>query len=693
MMASSRSASRPATDTARTNVDLEDVAALPAGEQLLLELISVIYEPVSTAFLTKCLAALDPPPVANRRLGEGDVGEMAARLRRKGLLNSKNQCPPLLAEQLTRQAVASRRFRRFAALVEKAAPVDYMHGKWVTRCWRALRQFRIGVYSQDFDRLDEALAFLEGSCRAYLHTEPPAVLVTASAFDPVWFGGLPGSLQFFLLDQVIRHSLERLHLYPDILAYLEDGRAMTVSVDERVPFRRLLASCYLLQGRLTALRELLERFPESFAASGFAGTAAFLGGDTDLALCLYDEDLVQLQRYAGSEPSFFLGITGLFCIFALLARDGEGDRDRIRQAVATVLRRCNGCPEELPFRFLDTVLRSPDEVMPDMLVLTESLMADERCLTSLVAIMSLYWMGVEIPSDFQESLRHLHDQAMRNDFLWVAMESAELLATLDDTQTAMRQTACALARQLDCRFLTNIIAPHAPWKQSLEELVEVTRRMREPERTTRLCWLVEYRDGNLELIPKEQRRSLAGEWTKGRTIAFKRLFLGREIDYLTSQDREICAALREVDGREGRNSGYAFDPGKALPALIGHPAVFLRRSPETPVEIVAGEPELVVERRDDALFIHFCQDIGEGQVAVWPETGTRYRVIQIRDEHRRVARITGRDGLLVPMAASKKVLAAIGNIASFMTVHSSIEVPGEGLPAEAADSDATPHVH
>ncbi len=362
--------------------------------------------------------------------------------------------------------------------------------------------------------------------------------------------------------------------------------------------------------------------------------------------------------------------------------------------MATVLKRCNGCPEELSFRFLDAVLRSPDEVMPDMLALTESLMADERCLTSLVAIMSLYWMGVDIPRDFQDILRHLHDQAMRNDFLWVAMESAELLATLDESQTAMRQTACDLADRLDCRFLTNIIAPNAAWKQSLEELIEVTRRMREPEQTTRLCWLVEYRDGQLELIPKEQRRSLTGEWTKGRTIAFKRLFLGREIDYLSSQDREICAALQQVEMREGRNSGYAFDPGRALPGLIGHPAVFLRRSPETPVEIVAGEPELVVERREEALFIHFCQDIGEGEVAVWPETATRFRVIQIRDEHRRVARITGRDGLLVPMAASKKVLAAIGNIASFMTVHSSIEMPGEGLPAEAGTARrhaACPH--
>ena len=60
-MASSSPATRSTAENARDSVDLQTVAALPAGEQLLLQLISVIYEPVSAAFLTKCLAALDPP--------------------------------------------------------------------------------------------------------------------------------------------------------------------------------------------------------------------------------------------------------------------------------------------------------------------------------------------------------------------------------------------------------------------------------------------------------------------------------------------------------------------------------------------------------------------------------------------------------------------------------------------------------
>lgn len=284
---------------------LQAVATLPAAEQLLLQFVSIVYEPVSAGFLGRCLVGLDPSLFGDRRPTNEEIGEMVVRLRNKGFLNAKNQCPPVLAELLTRQAISQKRFARLASLIEKSAPVDYMHGKWPTRCWRALRQFRIGLYGQNFDKLDEALEFLERECHRYLDIEPPAVLVAARAFDPDWFTALPGSLQFFLLDQVVRYSLERLHRFPAIFAYLENEQAQTVPTDERIPFRRLLAGAYLLQGRLDDLRSLLERHGDSFLGSGFAGAEAFLTGDTGLALELFAEDLRHLQQYAGTEPCFF----------------------------------------------------------------------------------------------------------------------------------------------------------------------------------------------------------------------------------------------------------------------------------------------------------------------------------------------------------------------------------------------------
>ncbi|HHL32854.1 MAG TPA: DEAD/DEAH box helicase, partial [Desulfobulbaceae bacterium] len=166
-----------------------------------------------------------------------------------------------------------------------------------------------------------------------------------------------------------------------------------------------------------------------------------------------------------------------------------------------------------------------------------------------------------------------------------------------------------------------------------------------------------------------------------------------EFAYLSDQDREICAALEPIVEGSGKISGYFFNMEKALPAIIGHPYVFLEHSPQTPVELVAGEPELVVESHGETLFIHFVRDIGEGEVVVWQETPTRFRIVRITDEHRRVAEITGREGLRVPIEASGQVLDAIGNIASFMTVHSSIDVGGEGQDITRVSADATPHIH
>ena len=673
---------------------LQAVTALPAAEQLLLQFISIVYEPVSACFLGRCLVGSDLSLFEGSHPSSEEIGEMVARLRNKGFLNAKNQCQPVLAELLTRQTIAQKRFARLASLIEKSAPADYMHGKWPTRCWRALRQFRIGLYSQNFDKLDEALGFLERKCCRYLAIESPAVFVTAQAFDPDWFAALPGSLQFFLLDQVIRYSLERLHHFPAIFIFLENEQAQTVPPDERIPFRRLLAGAYLLQGRLGDLQSLLERYGDSFLGSGFAGTVAFLTGDTGQALELFGKDLRHLRHYTGTQSCFFFGITGLFCIFALLAHNGAGDRDRAREAVDTVLARCHGdCAEEMSFRFLDVVLRSTDESLPDMPALIEEIAVDERSVTSLVALLSLHWMGVEVPADFQEMLRNLHHRALAGGFLWVAMESAELLSALNPSRTDMHEAARELADRLNCRFLTHIIAPDASWTQSLQDLIAVTNRIRESERSTRLCWLVDHANGSLELTPREQRRSVAGGWTKGRSIALQRLLLDREIDCLTGQDRAICAALAPTSANGGRDGDRAGDPDKALLALVGHPLVFLKRSPQTPVEIVTGKPELMVERRGESLFIHFAQDIGEGSVAVWPETATRFRIICIEEEHRKVAEITGRSGLLVPLAASRQLLDAIGNIASFMTVHSAIEVPGEGIAAESVESDSTVHMH
>ncbi|WP_339136167.1 MAG: DEAD/DEAH box helicase [Candidatus Electrothrix sp. GW3-4] len=678
----------------QTNDQLPPVHTLPPFEQFLLQFISIIYEPVSTTFLGNCLAGTDIPIPEVHRLTSNELDSTINQLREQQFLNELNQCPPHLAEQLTRQAVTEGRFTDLAALIEKKAPVSYLYGKWATRCQRALRQFRIGLYSGDFDKVDEAVTFLEKHGREHTGPEPPAVRITARNFDAAWFGTLPGFQQFFLLNTIIHYSMDKVCHFPAVIAYLEDEEGMTLSEDERVPFRRMLAGYYLLQGNFEKLASLLEAYAEAFQGSGFAGTLAFLEGQVDRALELFEEDLIQLNKYAGPEGTFFFNITGVFCILSFLIRNTEKDRSLIHRAVALVLERCKGCPEEVPFRFLDAYVRSVDGTLPDMRVLTDQLSAEERGLSSLIAVLSLYWMGVEIPQELQNDLLSLYQQAEQNSFFWLAMEGAELLGALDSNQADLADAAKILRKQYNCTSIVHIIATdNNSWKQSLQDLITVTSRSRKPEKTSRLVWLVQFDGENLMLSAKEQKRKGAGKWSKGRGIGLNRLMPPEDFDFLTEQDVKICAALRQVGDPNSRNGGCEFDMNEALPALVGHPLVFLEKSGKIPAEIVAGEPELMVEEQDGHLFIHFLQDIGKGKVAVWPETPTRFRVMEINDEHRRVAEITGRDGLRIPISASGQVLNAIGNIASFMTVHSSINVGSAEQGVQIVESDSTIHLH
>lgn len=662
-------------------------------EKSLLILISIIYEPVSITFLLHTLAKAESLVPDLKTPPKDELLAILLRLRQLQLLDEQNRCPQPLVEYVTRKSLVSGvTFSALAGLVEREAPVSYMYGKWSTRCWRAMRQFRIGVYGGDFDKIDESITFLEEHCLDQLDAKSPAVIVAAEAFDPDWFGGLPGSMQFFLLNQIIRYSVTTLHHYQPVLDYLEDENALTVSNDEQVPFHRMLAGYLVMQGRFDDLEDLLARHGESFQGSGFAGTLAFLRGDMDQAFLLYGEELEQLGDFFGDKNTFFFGLPGLFCVFALLARNREDDRATIKQHVVSVLTTFKGCPEEVPYRFIDAVISSLDSNMPDMMVLTEHLKADDRSLTLFVALLCLYWMEIEIPDDFKERLVSLYHRSRAHNFDWLSMETAYLLHQLGENSEEYDKTADQLNRQLGCKSIVNIIEPEESWKHSLQELISLTSTVREQEKDTRLVWMVDYERESLQITPREQKRKTSGEWSKGRSISLGRLADHMKLDFLTTQDRQICSSLIEVEGTV-KSSGYVFDSEIALPALIGHPYVFLQKSPQTPVEIVAGEPELLVEQQDEHLFISFTQDIGEGNVAVWQETPVRFKVIRIDDNHRRVAAITGRKGLKVPLSASAQVLDAIGQIASFMTVHSSVGVDIQGHSAEMVEADSTIHLH
>lgn len=156
--------------------------ALRDEERLLLQLAAIIYEPVSTSFLCRAYMALHQFFLGERRVRYDEISTSLTQLRRQGFLSGQNQCDPVLAELLVRQSIREKRFARLVAFVEQSAPMEYQHGRLQARYWRALRQFRIGLYSQNSQMIEDALAFLaQGECRALAAEMPTLIQILTCA--------------------------------------------------------------------------------------------------------------------------------------------------------------------------------------------------------------------------------------------------------------------------------------------------------------------------------------------------------------------------------------------------------------------------------------------------------------------------------------------------------------------------------
>lgn len=115
--------------------------------------------------------------------------------------------------------------------------------------------------------------------------------------------------------------------------------------------------------------------------------------------------------------------------------------------------------------------------------------------------------------------------------------------------------------------------------------------------------------------------------------------------------------------------------------------IFREDAPATRVDLVKGEPEVLVKKeRDDRLCLQFLPQPQEGQdVLVVQESPTRMKVIELTAQQRRIAEIIGKHNRLeVPVTAKDRVLAAINAVSGMVTVHSDVGAEIESAEEVAA---------
>jgi SNF2 family DNA or RNA helicase len=683
---------------------------LPPFAQKIVQLFSVIYAPIDKNSFLSCLSQTGTLDQNNKPFVTKTLSRHIDKLLAAGLLVQESrqgaECHPLLKEIATRHAVKTGQLEILVIAVEQKLPV-HTHWQNGSRIFHSrhqcVREIRIGLYRQDPSFINKQIEDYQkyGDSEEKIAIQNIFEQICNNPFDADWFGTLPQGLYESGISSILINAALKLSPAEEAFALLEE-ECSTSGKHCSDYLQLVLTEQLLLRGCTQEAQQSLERISDEYQnnAAVFRGWLSFLRGENDQAITYYTDALKALKKATGKRQIYFNTIGGLFFILALL-KDGSVQRFREAEEYANLIWR----QSDHWLRFIYVRLKMVLQVQQGDIFQKEFVVSahigsveEENSLQTLFCSLCLYWMDAESAKRrLPNLLEPLYRRSLASGHHWLAMETAELLSRLKPSSSYKTQAA-TLREDSGIQTIVDLIQPQAAWEMCLNALANLQKEPQAPakaESELRLAWFITFYPSRCVLQPREQKVNAKGEWSKGRPIALKRLSNNlSEFNYVTSQDMRVCSCIETYnDGSYYGKVDYTFSE-KAISALIGHPLVFWEDTPNIRVEIVKGEPELLVKKgKQDRLTLEFSPKLAESQnILHIKETPTRIKVIEITVEHRRIAEILGKENKLnVPAIAEKQVLAAINAVSGIVTVHSDI---GGGLEgAEEVPAQTLPHIH
>ncbi|HEY9763375.1 MAG TPA: DEAD/DEAH box helicase [Trichocoleus sp.] len=710
-------------NSANPYVALENIRAkllkvyqtLPVIEQRMVQLCSVLYAPTRKATIIECLARVQSQlgdfktPTQNTLKVALDLLLRADMLVAEGGAGVK--CNPLLVEIATREAVRTESFEPIVQVIEEKVPIPAagwsQNVRYFSSFQQFLREIRIGLYRLDSQFVEKQFDdyYRYGFAQKHISLEEIFELVFNNPFDPEWFRSLKQIPEFYEggLSTLLTSAMLRLEPAEEAFNLLWtdcQNSEGTTSISLRITCVGQL----LLRGRLNEAEILLNQLMErSNEAVLYQMWLSFLHGDYPKTIEQGTAALQTLRKSQGKRRAYFNSLPGLFLILALMQ---EGSAHSLQEAVeyAGIAAKQRDHWLSISYDFLESLLKIFQGDLAHKVyfaIATVPPVDAGHSINTLFAALCSYWGDSDLAQKrLPKLLKPFYEQAQSAGYDWFALEAAELLV-LCNARGSYRQEAVALQVKTGIQPVATLVKPKEAWELCLNALINLIPPQPSPTpaqstNALRLAWFITVYPGSgmWMLQPKEQKLSKTGSWGKGRNIALKRLIEeSSSFDYLTPQDRQVCSCL-ELDTSYGYYGQKQYKFGeRAIATLVGHPLVFWEDSPTTRVEIVKGEPELLVQHSKTGwLTLTFAPAITHNNnLILVKETPTRLKVIEVTENHRRVAKIIGsKNQLEVPASAQEQVLAAIHAVSNIVTVHSDI---GGGAGAEEVPAETTPHIH
>ena len=576
-----------------------------------------------------------------------------------------------------------------------------------TACRRTRRELRLALVGGEERDLDQLIDTLRHYCQPPGTFTDPVVSLINNPFDPAWCASLPARRQALLIRRLLTHAFYALEPDQEPLALgLRPELRAALPADERLELLYHLALRLILAGRTGEAQRLVDELSALTGGYtfGFGGWIALVEGRLAAALDLFAADLKELRRRQRKRTIFFTSHAAPFALLALLRAGDAASLDMARVHLDQALR------YNRRFNVLDPTLASVQALLDSqgglpahtalihLQPFADDLGARAGALAPLCVAMALFTINGRLTNKETSRLNRFARQCDRAGLDWLALECAHLLCRADTATPARRATIDTLGRATGLHPLSAAIEIEEPWRKSLRALERAVAGADRhdgaaDQARSRVVYLLHLSgSGQLTSIsPLEQKLGAGGSWSKGRAIALQRLVSGERLIGLDEADQGLRAAVRQVDYGYG-NPNYEFNLRLALPALVGHPRLFLADAPTTPVQVGRGEAEIQAVVKDGDLVIRLLPEpTADERYVLVRETPSRFRVVEYTDTHHRLARILGDKGLVLPEAAKGEAARVLTTLASLVPVHSSL--PGTTHAVTTVPADPRPRVH
>jgi superfamily II DNA or RNA helicase len=696
---------------------LSSYQSLSDEQKSIVKLFALAYSYISLTSMGKALA----------RIGIDEAGKPlkpeSLKVRLKPLLqaelleeNAKQgqvRCSRWLAEVVARELVTEQQFETYLQALEIPTPIGAYFHRYLN-AEECVRDARLAFYRGEYDKVTAILDMAKNFV-SQLPLEAELYLqwfVNPSDVD--WFKrNRPATLSQIAMFVGLH---QQLYLYADTEQEQFLNQQLLANNGGFQPMiKQTVLELKLLKGEWDFVeQQLLNEFDPELLA--LAAALSFLRGNPQVAIEQFEKALATLRKQIGSRSVYFEGMAGVFYPLAMLKVNDRSQQTKLNTLLNQAYK-TNGY-----FASIFSKLQQFQAYLQGDLQQRTHILRDDSdyvissgfkpsgvpntlrvapLMQQVLSMLIKFWVKTENVNQVLPLSQKLYTHLRDNGFAWPAAELAKIFIEIEPRKAL--QWDASFFNQ-DKQALADLFVSRADWELALDALSNLPKQDKKvleapvSERPTRLVWWLSYNDYShtLSIEPREQKQQAKGKWTKGRLVALKRLHSERDqFDYLSEHDHKLCDQIKEFRDHSWYGSGTTFEFSVAMPlALVGHPMLFWADTPEARVEVVQGQPELLVKKLPNSDKIKISMEpmpSFEQKMYVCKETPTRLKVVEFTPEHHKICSVVTAKGLEVPLSAQERVLQTLTSISGLLTVHS--DIGGSSSTAEQVSADATPRIH